>query len=341
MSKPTVLTRRTDSSHCGKRLDLVASRLFSDYSRGRLKVWIQCGDLTVDGRVVLPRYKLAGDETLRLETIVQVEESVTPQDIPLDLLFEDEDIIIVNKPAGLVVHPAVGNRDGTLQNGLLYHDGGLSAIPRSGIVHRLDKDTTGVMVVARSLRAHTSLVKQLQTRTMKRSYEAIVHGRVPNQGRVDAPIGRHPRDRKKMAVVLSGKHAVSRFRRLRQYCPGGDVVGAGAGRSGAEAEAGSKGSGMICHIEVSLETGRTHQIRVHMTHLGHPLVGDPTYGRKFNSPRSWHADLRAAIGEFPRQALHARTLVLIHPGSGEEVRFQSELPADMVVLLNLLKECSS
>jgi 23S rRNA pseudouridine1911/1915/1917 synthase len=320
MAELTVLNRQTDKTHGGKRVDRVAGSLFSDYSRGRLQQWIHSGDLTVDGRKVIPRHRLAGGELLRLRVTIEPDEIVCPQNIPLDLLFQDEDIIIVNKPAGLVVHPAAGNRDGTLQNALLYHDSALAGVPRGGIVHRLDKDTTGIMVVARNLRSHHHLVNQLQTRTMKRIYEAVVYGQTEPDRRFSAPIGRHPRDRKKMAVVPSGKRAVSRFRTLEQFSFGL------ADNCPAD----------LSHIEVSLETGRTHQIRVHMTHLGHPLVGDPDYGRKFNPPRNWPQAVKSGLAGFSRQALHARKLELIHPHSGKNVRFESALSPDMKSLLAVL-----
>jgi len=211
-----------------------------------------------------------------------------------------------------VVHPAAGNRDGTLQNALLHYDASLAALPRSGLVHRLDKDTSGVMVVARSLRAHTSLVTQLQARSMSRVYAAVAAGEIRRRGTVDEPIGRHPRDRKRMAVVPGGKNAISDYRIL-------------------------KGFRGFTYIEVSLQTGRTHQIRVHMAHLGYPLVGDTTYGRKPRS-RGMDPDLVAAIKAFPRQALHARFLSLHHPADQREMRFEAPLPQDLLDLLAILRD---
>ena len=304
---------RADSSHAGMRLDQLAAQLFPDYSRARLQKWIRNGALTVDGRAARPTHRVIGNETLRLDAAVEKDDTVRSQDIPIDVIFADEDIIVVNKPAGLVVHPAAGNPDSTLQNALLHYDENLASLPRSGIVHRLDKETSGVMVVARSLRAHTSLVEQLQGRTMKRIYRAVATGLIAASGTVDAPIGRHPTHRKRMAVVGSGKPAVSHYRVLKRF-------------DGAT------------YIEVSLESGRTHQIRVHMTHIGHPLAGDPVYGRGLKLKRGFPAGLVEAVRAFPRQALHAYRLSLQHPGSGENVRFVAPLPEDIEQLLASLQE---
>ncbi len=295
------------------RLDLAASRLFGDFSRARLQKWIRGGELTVDGVQRKPTHRVAAGEVLRISALSDREDVVVPQDIPLHVLYEDDDLLVLDKPSGLVVHPAAGNRDGTLQNALLHYDSSLTAIPRSGIVHRLDKDTSGVMVVARSLRAHTSLVKQLQSRSMSRVYEAVAAGDVRRAGTVDEPIGRHPRDRKRMAVVGGGRPAVTHYRIIQAF----------------------RG---FTHLEVSLQTGRTHQIRVHLSHLGFPLVGDPVYGGKPRSPKGVNADLLAAVKAFPRQALHARSLRLLHPGDGSERAYHAPLPADMVELLAVLRE---
>jgi 23S rRNA pseudouridine1911/1915/1917 synthase len=300
-----------DGSMAGMRVDQAAARLFSDFSRSRLQKWIRDGSLAVDGRAVKTTFRLAGGETLRLRAVAEPLQAVVPQDIPLNLLYADDDLLVIDKPAGLVVHPAAGNPDGTLQNGLLHYDPALDALPRSGIVHRLDKETTGVMVVARSLRAHTSLVSQLQARTMSRVYQALALGCVEQGGTVDAPIGRHPVDRKKMAVVPGGRPAVTHFRVM-------------AGLPGATL------------LEVSLETGRTHQIRVHMAHLGHALAGDPVYGRQARSLRQAPADAVELLRRFPRQALHAWRLKLLHPADGREVVFEAPLPRDLAELLQSL-----
>ena len=295
----------------GMRLDQAAAALFPDFSRGRLQKWLRSGEITVDGRSLKLTYRVCGGETLLLDAVPESQGEVLPENIPLDLVHVDDDLLVLNKPAGLVVHPAAGNPDGTLQNALLYFDPGLSILPRSGIVHRLDKDTSGVMVVARSLRAHSSLVEQLQTRTMSRIYETVVMGHTEKKGTIEAPVGRHPVNRKRMAVVHSGKPAVTHYRLIRHF------IGSS-------------------HLEVSLKTGRTHQIRVHMQHIGHPLVGDPVYGKAKKRLKDLPASLAEAMGEFPRQALHARRLSLIHPKDGRTVSFETELPPDLAMLLDVL-----
>ncbi len=296
----------------GLRLDQAAVELFRDYSRGRLQQWIKSGELTIDGRSAKPSSRVAGGENLRINALMIPEGEVEPQDIPLEVLFEDEHLLVLNKPPGFVVHPAAGNPDGTLQNALLNHDPDLNSIPRAGIVHRLDKDTSGVMVVARSLKAHASLVGQLQTRSMSRIYQAVVKGKPPSRGTIDAAIGRNPRDRKKMAVVEGGRTATSHYRTIRRL-PG------------------------TSHVEVSLESGRTHQIRVHMTHIGFPIVGDRVYGRGAINKKGLSGTVVTTINEFDRQALHAHTLKLIHPESGAECAFHAELPKDIRILIEVLR----
>jgi 23S rRNA pseudouridine1911/1915/1917 synthase len=295
----------------GMRLDQAAAELFPDFSRARLQKWIRGGELTVDGQRFKPTHKVSAGETLVLDAVAEREGEVIAQDIPLNVIHADDDLLVLNKPAGLVVHPAAGNPDGTLQNALLHFDGDLAALPRAGIVHRLDKETSGVMVVARSLRAHTSLVRQLQTRTMSRVYRAVAHGELTGGGTVDAPIGRHPRDRKRMAVVASGKPAVSHYRVLQRF---GDAT----------------------YLEVSLESGRTHQIRVHMTHVGHSLVGDPVYGHKPRVRTAFTEVQFEAVRAFPRQALHAYRLSLVHPDNSEPVSYEAPLPDDLLNLLSCL-----
>jgi 23S rRNA pseudouridine1911/1915/1917 synthase len=304
---------RVSAGHTGARLDQAAADLFPGYSRARLQKWIREGAVTVDGRPGKPSQRLAGSEHLRLDADPVPDDSVQAQDLPINVLFEDEHLIVLDKPAGLVVHPAAGHPDGTLQNALLNFDSALATIPRAGIVHRLDKDTSGVMVVARSLLAHASLVDQLQTRRMSRVYQTVVHGQPDKAGTVDAPIGRHPHDRKRMAVVVGGKPAVSHYRLLGRF-------------------------GHFSHLRVALESGRTHQIRVHMQHLGYPVVGDPTYGRKLNAGRELDTSVSAAVQEFPRQALHARALSLVHPADSQERSFRSPLPDDLQGLLAILAE---
>ena len=312
MPEQISLENSVSEDYAGYRFDQAAAELFPDYSRARLQQWIRQGDLTVNGKKAKPSMRLMGGEILHIEAQLIAEGEVEPQDIPLEVLFEDRHLIVINKPAGLVVHPAAGNWDGTLQNALLNFDKELDTLPRAGIVHRLDKDTSGIMVVARSLKAHASLVNQLQLRSMSRIYEAVVKGETPPSGTVEAAIDRNPRDRKKMAVMDSGRPATSHYR-LKQRLPG------------------------TSHIEVSLESGRTHQIRVHMTHIGYPIVGDPIYGRGPIRQKGLPASAVKAVNDFPRQALHARTLKLIHPESEKECEFNVPLAEDMRELIETLK----
>ena len=316
MPKQINLSQQVTEESAGLRLDQAAVELFPDYSRGRLQQWIKKGELTVDGRRAKPSARVSGGEILCIEAELVAEGEVEPQDIPLDIIFEDEHLLVLNKPVGLVVHPAAGNWDGTLQNALLNYDPQLDTLPRSGIVHRLDKDTSGVMVIARRLKAHASLVNQLQTRSMSRIYTAVVKGETPPTGTIDAAIDRNPRDRKKMAVVKDGKSAVSHYK-LIQRLPG------------------------TSHVEVSLESGRTHQIRVHMTYIGYPIVGDLLYGRGPIKRKGMPASAVEAINKFPRQALQARALKLIHPESGEGCEFKAPLADDMRRLIETLKHSAT
>ena len=311
MPEPVILEQQVEPGFSGQRLDQVAVELFPGYSRARLQQWIRNGALTVDGNEAKPSQRLAGGENLRIFAEPEADGEVAPQDLPLEVVYADQHILLINKPADFVVHPAAGNPDGTLQNALLHFDPDLAAIPRAGIVHRLDKDTTGIMVVARSLKAHANLISQLQERRMGRIYETVVHGTVAQGGTVDAPIGRNPHDRKRMAVVESGKPAVSHYRILDSYRH-------------------------FTHLEVRLESGRTHQIRVHMQHIGQPLVGDALYGRKLQAGKDLPAAVTGAVKAFPRQALHARTLRLIHPDTLLEQEFHAPLPGDLSDLLAVL-----
>jgi 23S rRNA pseudouridine1911/1915/1917 synthase len=295
-----------------ERLDRVASELFPEYSRSRLQNWIKSGELTVDGVVRKPRAKVLAGENLE----VHAEEqgiSYEPEDLPLQVEFEDEHIIVINKPAGLVMHPGAGNPAGTMLNGLLAHCSQLQSIPRAGIVHRLDKDTTGLLVVAKTLTSQHHLVQQLQQRTVSRIYDAVVCGRVMRQGQVDAPIGRHPRQRTRMSIQSSGKEAITHYSAVRIF-------------------------EHHTHLRLKLETGRTHQIRVHMQELGYPLVGDSVYGGRFRRNLDLSESLIELVKHFGRQALHARTLELIHPHSHRSMRFTSALPDDMANLLLALED---
>lgn len=298
----------------GDRLDQIAASLFNEFSRARLQQWIKAGDLTVNRENRKPKDKLLSGDELVLHTELQVSsESPAAEEIELDILYEDASLIVINKPAGMVVHPAAGNRAGTLLNGLLHHCPALEQIPRAGIVHRLDKDTTGLMVVAKTLQAHHSLVKQLQKRTVTRLYQAIITGGLTGGGTVDAPLGRHPVHRKKRAVVEDGKDAVTHYRLMARYRA-------------------------HTRVQCKLETGRTHQIRVHMAHIRHPLIGDQDYGRRLAIPAGASDKLAETLRGFRRQALHAWKLSLVHPETGEEKTWECPLPDDMQTLIGALEE---
>lgn len=308
LSEKIQLSAEVGPEFAGQRLDQVAAELFSAYSRSRLQTWIKSGELTVDGEVGKVKQKLTGNEVLTLDAELEAEVDDAPEPMELPIVYEDDALLVLNKPTGLVVHPAAGHAAGTLLNGLLHHAPGLANMPRAGIVHRLDKDTTGLMVVAKTLEAHASLVDQLQDKSLYREYEAIVVGVMTGGGKVDAPIGRHPTDRKRQAVITTGKRAVTHYRLQERF----------RGHT---------------RVKVLLETGRTHQIRVHMAHKRYPLVGDPAYGGRPKFPAGATEALRQAIQAFPRQALHARKLGLIHPVSGEYQEFECELPDDMKALI--------
>lgn len=303
---------RVESDLAGGRLDRVLAQLLPEFSRGRLQQWIEAGQVLIDDRPCRVRDKVWGGESIRIEAELAVIDEHRPQAIALDLVYEDEHLLVIDKPAGLVVHPAAGNPDGTLLNALLHHAPELATLPRAGIVHRLDKDTTGLMVVARTLQAHCALVEQLQRRVVHREYRALVLGTLVAGGRVEAPIGRHPTQRVKMAVVGNGREAITHYRVLESY-PGHTL------------------------LAVELETGRTHQIRVHMTHTHHPLVGDTTYGARPRPPRGCHPELAAALQSFPRQALHAIRLGLIHPATGAEMQWEVPMAPDLDALLELFR----
>lgn len=296
----------------GQRLDQVAAHLFPEYSRSRLQTWIKRGELLVQGQSRRPRDKVASGESLTVSAQLEDEVTWQPQALDLEVVHEDESVIVLNKPAGLVVHPAAGHSDGTLVNALLDHAPELAQLPRGGIVHRLDMDTSGIMVVARTLSAHHHLVGQLQARTVKREYTAVCIGTLTGGGTINAPMGRHPRQRKKMAVVeAGGKPAITHYRIARRF-------------------------GHHTQVTVGLETGRTHQIRVHMAHRHNPLVGDKTYGGRPRIPKGASEELITALRGFPRQALHAHALGFIHPESESLVQFECALPQDIVELIDVL-----
>ncbi len=312
MSEAPIIKHLTEE-FAGKRLDVVLAELFPEYSRSRLKLWIQQEQVLLNGKAAKPKTKVSGDEVLQLSIqSIESEKVCEAEDIPLNIVYQDEAIIVINKPADFVVHPAAGHYTGTLQNALLHFDESLAAIPRAGIVHRIDKDTTGLMVVARNLSSHKYLVDQIQRHEVEREYQAVVHGVMTGGGMVDQPIGRHPRDRIKMAVRENGREAITHYRLLERFRE-------------------------HSHIKVQLETGRTHQIRVHMSHLRHSLVGDPDYAGRHRVPPGAQPELLEYLQAFKRQALHAWKLTLIHPEHGEEVSFEAPLPDDMTQLIALLQ----
>ncbi|MCS4504119.1 23S rRNA pseudouridine(1911/1915/1917) synthase RluD [Arhodomonas aquaeolei] len=296
----------------GWRLDRALAELFPDYSRSRLQKWLKSGAITVDGRVPRPRDSVAGGERVVVDAALEAADAVTGQALPLDVRYQDDSLIVIAKPAGLVVHPGAGNHDGTLQNALLHHFPELAALPRSGIVHRLDRDTSGVMVVARSLAAHRSLVEQLQERRMGREYLAVVAGVFTAGGHVDAPIGRHPRERTRMAVREGGRAAVTHYRIAERF-PAHTL------------------------LRCRLESGRTHQIRVHMAHIRHPIVGDPVYGGRMRLPPGADEAVTAALRGFRRQALHAERLTLSHPETGDAMEWTVAPPEDFLALCEALR----
>ena len=307
------LEQRIPDAQRGQRLDQALAVLFPDFSRTRLKAWIETGRVLVDGAGAKPRDVVRGGEVVRVTPLAEAQVEVAPEAIALDLVHQDPSIFVINKPAGLVVHPGAGNPRSTLQNALLALDPALVELPRAGIVHRLDKDTSGLLVVARTPAVHLRLTRALAGHEVEREYEAVVIGVRTAGGTVDAPIDRHPVDRLRMSVRQSGRPAVSHYRVVERF----------------RAQT---------HVRVRLESGRTHQIRVHMTHAGFPLVGDPLYGRRLVLPKGATPRLVGVLQGFRRQALHAARLSFVHPDSGEQVEYRAPLPADLVELLAALRE---
>ncbi|MGN1393953.1 MAG: 23S rRNA pseudouridine(1911/1915/1917) synthase RluD [Succinivibrionaceae bacterium] len=305
----------TDDLH-GKRFDQIISNLFSDYSRSRLKEWILNGVVKVDGKILtVPKEKLCSGQIIQIETFVEEEDHFIPQDIPLNIIFEDDDMLVIDKPAGLTVHPGAGCHSGTLLNGLLYKYPSSKDLPRAGIVHRLDKDTSGLMVVAKTLRAVHKLVKAISKHDVVREYEAIAVGHMTAGGTVDEPIGRHATNRVMMAVKPEGlgKEAITHYRVMEQFRA-------------------------HTRLRLRLETGRTHQIRVHMAHIKHPLVGDPVYGgKRARFIPNATPEFTKVINTFPRQALHATLIEFVHPFTGENMSFSSPIPKDIVELIEVLR----
>ena len=297
----------------GKRLDQTLAIMFPDYSRSRLKDWILAGSVIVNDEVLTrAREKMYGGESIVINAQVEAEERFEAQNIALDIVYEDDDILVINKPAGLVVHPGAGNPDGTVLNALLHHYPAIKIVPRAGIVHRLDKDTTGLMVVATTIAAQTNLVEALQLREITREYEAVANGLMTAGGLVDEPIGRHATKRTHMAVTISGRPSVTHYRVMEKYR-------------------------LHTRLRLRLETGRTHQIRVHMAHITHPLVGDPVYGGRPRPPKNSTPELLTKLRSFKRQALHAAMLSLYHPITGEPMTWHADLPDDFVELVELLQ----
>ena len=297
----------------GLRLDQALARMFPDYSRSRLKDWLLAGAITVEGGPKRPRDAVSGGEVVEFEPRAETEVRAEPEPIALDVVYEDGDLLVVNKPAGLVVHPGAGNPGGTLMNGLLHHAPRLEEVPRAGIIHRIDKDTTGLLLIAKTLPAHTALVRQLAEREITRNYLAVCNGVLTGGGTIDQPIGRHPVDRKRMSIQQNGKPAVTHYTVLERFRA-------------------------FTYISVKLDTGRTHQIRVHFAWRRHALVGDPAYGGRLALPKGASEAVIETLRRFKRQALHATRLAFEHPATGETVELEVPPPEDFQHLLGVLRE---
>ena len=297
----------------GQRLDVALSEMLPDYSRSKITAWIKSGEALINHKPFKPKDKVNGSEMVELTINQKQNNDWVSEDIPLNVVFEDEDMIVLNKAVGLVTHPGAGNWSGTLANALLHYEPKLATLDRAGIVHRLDKNTSGLMVVARNEKSQKNLVEQLQTHSVSREYSAIVYGHMVSGGTIDKPIGRDTKDRVKQTVSSNGKEAVTHYRVIDRYQN-------------------------HTHVKVILETGRTHQIRVHLSHIGYPLIGDSMYGGKVRFPRKADAILKKALVNFKRQALHSRKLTLAHPISGELMSWKAPLPEDMLALLDVLND---
>jgi 23S rRNA pseudouridine1911/1915/1917 synthase len=300
----------------GERLDSALSNLLLNISRSKISLKIKSGEALINNKNFKSNDKVIGDEIVSFVLDQKKNNNWTAEKIPLDIVFEDEDIIIINKPSGMVTHPGAGNWSGTLANALLGYNDNLAKLDRAGIVHRLDKNTSGLMVVAKNSKSQKNLVDQLQQHSVKREYSAIVYGHMISGGKVDEPIGRHPRDRVKQAVIRSGKDAITHYRVVDRY-------------------------DNHTHVKAILETGRTHQIRVHLSHIGHPLIGDSTYGGRLRFPKKAKQDLKDALKAFERHALHSKKLTLKHPRTGDSMTWKIDLPEDMKHLLELLSSLNS
>jgi len=300
----------------GYRLDVALSEMLPDYSRSKITAWIKSGDALVNNKAFKPKDKVNGSQMVMLSLNKKQNNDWSAENIALNIVFEDEDIIVINKQFGIVTHPGAGNWTGTLANALLYYDPSLSKLDRAGIVHRLDKNTSGLMVIARNEKSQKYLIEQLQSHLVDREYSAIVYGHMIAGGTVDEPIGRDPKDRVKQAVLMSGKDATTHYRAIDRFKS-------------------------HTHVKAILETGRTHQIRVHLSYVGHSLIGDPMYGGRVRFPKKASEELKEALLNFKRQALHSKKLTLTHPISGESMSWKAPLPDDMLGLLKVLKKFDS
>ena len=301
-----------DDSFLGQRIDQVAAMVWKDFSREKLKQWMKEGHLLVNGNIVKPKYKCEGNELLSLDVELQVQTAAQPENIPLNIVYEDDDIMVINKPVGMVVHPGAGNPNGTLVNAILYHFPKSSELARAGLVHRIDKDTSGLLVVAKNLEAQFSLSKQLAKKSVYRIYDLIVYGNIIAGGTIDEPIKRHPVDRIKMAVLPGGRDAVTHYNVKERFQN-------------------------FTRVQAQLETGRTHQIRVHFTYIGHPLLGDQVYVSRVRVPAGASETLNDQLRGFRRQALHASKLGLVHPRTGEEMMFEAPWAEDFAALVEVLR----
>ena len=299
----------------GKRIDSALAEMMPNISRSKITSTIKAGDALLNGYTFKPKDKVSGDELIYFNLKHKQNNQWAAENIPLDIVYEDEDILIINKPSGLVTHPGAGNWEGTLANALLHYNADLSKLDRAGIVHRLDKNTSGLMVVAKNLKSQKYLVEQFQTHSVEREYSAIVYGNMISGGTVDDPIGRDSKDRIKQAVRANGKDAVTHYRVINRYAN-------------------------HTHVKASLETGRTHQIRVHLSFIGHPLVGDPLYGGRLRFPKKASEEIKEALKAFQRQALHSKKLTLSHPRTGKSMTWKVGLPEDMQKLINVLNNCN-
>ena len=299
-----------------QRIDAALSEMIPDYSRSKITAWIKSGEALINNKTFKPKDKVNGNETVSLKLKQKDNNHWLPEKINLDIVFEDDDIIVINKPFGLVTHPGAGNWSGTLANALLHHDSHLLSLDRAGIVHRLDKNTSGLMVVSKNLKSQKFLVEQLQNHLVEREYSAIVYGHMISGGFINKPIGRDPKDRVKQAILTNGKEALTHYRVIDRFKS-------------------------HTHVKAILETGRTHQIRVHLSHIEHPLIGDPMYGGRVRFPKKACQELKDELINFQRQALHSKKLTLTHPTTGKSMTWKADLPDDMQELLNTLKKFDS